>query len=594
MKSWAKRVAVIFAAFGLLLTGCVPAHTHTFDIQSTDEQYLKLAATCQSPALFYYSCECGVAGEETFTKGAKTAHKFTEEVAEEKYLKTAATCQSGAVYYKSCSVCGKAGNYLHTFATEELGDHAYTEEVPDFTYVKEEATMQSSAVFYKTCVCGLVGEDTFTWGNPLREYTAEEKTAYMPTSLTLSLYEPENSIYGFTYNTQERPLRPVLQYSKGETLTDDCEEVAASVKSATSYTKEMVEFTYYIVKLEVELDPSTTYTYRVYDKYVDIGTETVTMETKDPKATAFSFAHVSDSQVDPTAYADSGAYFNATLAQIVGKNDFIVHSGDVVQHSKYEYEWEQMLNRNFQYLSKIPVMAISGNHENEYNPHGYSETFKHFHNKIPTQDSTVQGYFYSFTYGNAKFIMLNTNKAGVTKLETEQYNWLVEELKNNTATWTIVVMHNPMYSIGKYGSDPSRNSICLALRAQLGGLFAQYGVDLVLQGHDHTISRTYPMNASNQPTSETFKEEGGVAYSVDPAGVIYLMNGPAGNQARVAHDGTYDQSIYKYGRASVASSWAQISINGNRLTVSVQYVSGGQATPYMDTWGIEKTETAAA
>ena len=78
-----------------------------------------------------------------------------------------------------------------------------------------------------------------------------------------------------------------------------------------------------------------------------------------------------------------------------------------------------MLDDNFAYLSRIPVMAISGNHETTYNTRGVAETFKHFHNAIPTQASTNLGYFYSFIYGDVKFIMLNTNDLTQNKLKAE-------------------------------------------------------------------------------------------------------------------------------------------------------------------------------
>ena len=55
-------------------------------------------------------------------------------------------------------------------------------------------------------------------------------------------------------------------------------------------------------------------------------------------------------------------------------------------------------------------------------------------------------------------------------------------------------MHNPMYSVGKRGSDPGKKSVALSLAEQLNGLFAKYKVDIVLQGHDHMVSRTYPLD----------------------------------------------------------------------------------------------------
>lgn len=60
----------------------------------------------------------------TFQK--QHTHVYDKEVAADKYLKDAATCQSGAVYYKSCE-CGEfeSGETAATFVSGEKVDHDY-------------------------------------------------------------------------------------------------------------------------------------------------------------------------------------------------------------------------------------------------------------------------------------------------------------------------------------------------------------------------------------------------------------------------------------------------------------------------------------
>ena len=53
--------------------------------------------------------------------GDYAAHKYVEKV-DDKYLKDAATCTKPAVYYKSCSVCGEKGT--ETFEYGDLAPHA--------------------------------------------------------------------------------------------------------------------------------------------------------------------------------------------------------------------------------------------------------------------------------------------------------------------------------------------------------------------------------------------------------------------------------------------------------------------------------------
>ena len=155
-------------------------NAHVYTAQKAETAYLKTEATCQSPAVYYKSCAvCGASskgqtGEATFTSGNLNAHVYTAEKAEVAYLKTAATCQSPAVYYKSCAVCGassKGQSGEATFASGNLAAHVFTAERAEAAYLKTAATSQSPAVYYKSCeVCGAsskgqTGEATFTSGS---------------------------------------------------------------------------------------------------------------------------------------------------------------------------------------------------------------------------------------------------------------------------------------------------------------------------------------------------------------------------------------------------------------------------------------------
>ena len=412
---------------------------------------------------------------------------------------------------------------------------------------------------------------------------------YKPTSLTMNFYDTAASSYGFTWNTEFIPIEPVIQICEGKSFDEKkCKEYTAKVKSESVATPGLTYI--YVCKAEVPLKQNKTYSYRAFDKGARVGSEIATFNSADFKTNSFEFVHASDSQVayDGAGHSavGTGKYFTDVLSGIFqNKPDFMLHTGDFVQDSRYETYWKEMLNTNLKYLMKLPIMAISGNHETTYMA-GRNETFKHFNNKIPAQANTKRGYYYSFTYCNTKFIMLNTNNTDSNGLETEQYDWLKNELKTNNKKWTIVAMHNPMYSVGQYGANPSKNSIALALRSQLASLFAEYKVDLVLQGHDHTYSKTYPIGIDGiADISHTYRTENGVKYTVNPNGAIYSMHGAAGNQNRSPYE--VDKSIYEFGEKSKINSWAQISIENNRLTVHIKYYENGTVNTF-DSYGIIK------
>ncbi len=418
--------------------------------------------------------------------------------------------------------------------------------------------------------------------------TDEARQYYKPTSVTLSFYDTSASSYGFTWNSEFQPIDPVIQISEGAKFNkNNCKEYKATVKTETVY---MPSLTYiYVCKVEIKLKQNTTYSYRAYDKGAQIASGKATFKTGNLSASSFKFVHVSDSQVtgdsDDYSGEGTGEYFANTLKGIMqGTPDFMIHTGDIVEYSKYEGYWKNMLDFNAEYLMKLPFMAISGNHETTYRA-GVNETFKHFNVKIPTQE-TKFGYYYSFNYGNAKFIMLNTNNLIDNKLEPAQYTWLEKELKNNNKKWTIVSLHNPMYSVGKYGADSSKNYISLALRAQLTKLFADCKVDLVLQGHDHAYSKTFPIKADGTAdTNPIYETVDSVKYTVNPTGTIYSMHGPAGNQSRSPY--SVDSSLYEIAAKSNTNSWAEISIEDNRLTVHIKYFANGTVNTF-GSYGILK------
>lgn len=93
---------------------------------------------------------------------------------------------------------------------------------------------------------------------------------------------------------------------------------------------------------------------------------------------------------------------------------------------------------------------------------------------------------YTFREQTVQFFALDTNVNVDWKV---QLAWLERELKQSTAKWKVVFGHHPMYSSGVYGSD--RGLINL-----LAPLFKRYGVQLYINGHEHSYERTRPIDGT--------------------------------------------------------------------------------------------------
>jgi 3',5'-cyclic AMP phosphodiesterase CpdA len=81
--------------------------------------------------------------------------------------------------------------------------------------------------------------------------------------------------------------------------------------------------------------------------------------------------------------------------------------------------------------------------------------------------------------GPVRFVVLDSNRVG----DPDQQAFLTSTLDpQRDAPWTVVVFHHPAYSCGKHKSTPE-------VVADWEPLFADGGVDLVLNGHDHNYQR---------------------------------------------------------------------------------------------------------
>ncbi len=135
-----------------------------------------------------------------------------------------------------------------------------------------------------------------------------------------------------------------------------------------------------------------------------------------------------------------------------------------------------------------------GNHELEYEPS--SEANQEIVRRLEVVGE--EGAFYSVVLGPVEIFIIDSSTPQVTGAAgPEQITWLRGALAASTASWKVAALHHPPYSSGGHGSN-------IAVREALEPLFVEFGVDLVLTGHDHHYERTVQL--------------GGVTYVVSGAG----------------------------------------------------------------------------
>jgi hypothetical protein len=168
-----------------------------------------------------------------------------------------------------------------------------------------------------------------------------------------------------------------------------------------------------------------------------------------------------------------------------------------------------------------PLQAITkivmGNHdEDEGNPPSLAQDY--------LSDFGLGTSYYSFNFHNIHFLMMNSEIPFDTK--SPQYSFVDNDLKVASADkgikWIVVSFHSPMYT------SPSKHPPNTPFAEAYHPLFDKYGVDLVLQAHNHNYQRSYPLTFNSGKTTNPTPSTSEKNNYNNPAGEIYVIAGTAG------------------------------------------------------------------
>lgn len=424
----------------------------------------------------------------------------------------------------------------------------------------------------------------------------------VPRLVTMNFYQDTKTEMAFRWNTTY-PTDSDLQI----VLAEDGDFDGSNVLTFQGqYQKSLVAGDGFLHSvIATGLTPKTTYLYRVGDKELDAWSKVGTFKTGNNEGKT-RFVHLSDPQVFEENHVEG---YKETLALVDDyAPDFLCLTGDIVNNSWTGYtpnleQWEWAITGQ-ESLLNYPVMAVAGNHEAA----SYDFTSR-FHYPYASEQDLSTGGYYSFDYQGIHFSCLNTNDTDASfetarGLSSKQMEWLQNDLQEaQEAQWKIILMHKGLFDAGGHCSnvEGADNDISI-MRQQLAPLFNKYKVDVVLQGHDHLYSRSYPLQVSNSQdglvvkTSEEKTElitKNDISYQVYdcPSGPIYLNTGTASG-SKYYGVVTYDKNLIPLEKAygSDRKMFTCYEIDENELFANVYEVVNGEAVLY-DSFGIKKSQT---
>ena len=295
---------------------------------------------------------------------------------------------------------------------------------------------------------------------------------YRPRGIRLTvIHDPRHSVV-VSWFTQSPALSPRVDYSENSDLSQAKEETpkVKAVDGTYIYTAELNN-----------LLPDKTYFYKVESD--DSNSRNIMHFRTAPERDVnhVEFLILGDTQ---NVAEVSAVLARKAMERFGDKIDFVVHVGDIVDKGNEQ----SCFNKYFEKLELLhrykPCFFTEGNHENSFGNKMYKN--------IPLPSNGIDSRYYSFWWGPASFVSLNTSSYEILPHQTVSNQWLESELarfdKDKYSLWKLAYYHHPIFNSNKYRPDK------YYLIPNWLALFDTFEVDLVFNGHNHYYQRTYPVN----------------------------------------------------------------------------------------------------
>ncbi|MCR8655803.1 purple acid phosphatase family protein [Paenibacillus endoradicis] len=294
-----------------------------------------------------------------------------------------------------------------------------------------------------------------------------------PYGVTISIVDNTTRI--ISWSSAKLEVQPYIEWvSSAEYDSWNANNVISTTASVKEYINSNDEIYYrYSVQLD-SLGENMSYTYRVGGEDKKLRSDNAIFNIYNADQEQFSFIHVTDSQGETE---NDFKVWGQTLEKAIStlpEAQFIVHSGDMTEDPNVEQQWKWFFQFSKSLMGR-PFMPTIGNHE-QLNEEA-SSYHTHFTMPLNGANKLIEETSYYFEYSNMLYISMNTEGD-----IDEQTNWLEQVLEKHPQKWIVVSMHRGVYGGSRFNEADDWVQ-----------LFDKYGVQLVLQGHNHEYSRSYPL-----------------------------------------------------------------------------------------------------
>ncbi|MFH8249068.1 metallophosphoesterase [Microbacterium sp. B2969] len=229
-----------------------------------------------------------------------------------------------------------------------------------------------------------------------------------------------------------------------------------------------------------------------------------------------------DLQEDAAGWVDTLNVLQKDAANDGLPLELLTSTGDQIETANVESQWDAWFQP--EQLRSIPYAAAIGNHDSS--DLGYRYHFALPNNDVTTPElQTGAGGDYWYTYKGVLFVVINSNAQSSTK-NPAHIDFVRKAVEANpSAQWKVVSYHHAIYSPASHANDTD----AVGRRPSFTQGFSDLGINLVLQGHDHSYSRSYVLRNGGEGAERQNAAEQRGADSVfeGPGGVVYVTTNSA-------------------------------------------------------------------
>ena len=337
------------------------------------------------------------------------------------------------------------------------------------------------------------------------------------------------------FSTKEN-LAATVQYSTDQSFS---QSVTPTVRPFSS-TVTGLTFNFYQYQADLTgLASGTQYSYRVI-----VGGQNISPESD------YKFRTAGPGPFTFLVFGDSGAatagQSAVTLRMVNETPDLVLQVGDIAyEEGTYDQFKANFFDYYFTLLRRTPFFMVPGNHE--YYTNNAAPFLSLTSNPAETVPPIDRNKYFSFDWGDAHFIGLDSNLMGDNTSQKRMLQWLDADLAQTQAPWKIVYFHHLPFPISQHVGDP----LCQAMHDFAMPILEQHGVQLVFDGHEHSYMRTKPMR-------------GGAPVTSGPA-VVVVTTGGGGGVPHPTYPETFlvaEKSDYEYLNVSVSASQITVKAIG--------------------------------